>query len=221
MSTAARWLKPCVALAATLLIAQAANAGPPLICHPFRTGNAASLPWTGERNWRATEASYDVGRLTADTLALLGPDVPVIARMETLRRATIYAASSPRAATELLNALLALSKTPARDPDVAALAEFDAGYLIESYRQQSEIDKTDMLAAFARSSGVPLDTLYGYALVENAIATKPRDVAAMEFAASLMTKDQAAAERHRSNASAGAAPGSLLAANIKALWGNT
>jgi hypothetical protein len=212
---------PCVALAATVLIVQAAHAGPPLICHPFTTDNAPSLPWTNERTWRATDAHYDVGRLTADTLALLGPDTPVIARMETLRRATIYAATSPQAANELLNALLALAKAPARDSHVAALASFDAGYLIESYRQQSEIDKTDMLAAFARSNGGQLDTLDGYPLVENAIATKPRDVAAMEFAASLLTSDKAAAQRHRVNASAGAAPGSTLAANIKELWGNT
>ena len=219
MSTTARWLNTWVALAATLLIAQAANAGPPLICHPFTTDNAPSLPWTGERTWRATEAHYEVRRLTADTLALLGRDVPVIERMETMRRATIYAATSPQAATELLNALLALAKAPAREPRVAALAEFDAGYLIESYRQQSEIDKTDMLAEFARSSGVPLNARYGYAMVEEAIAMKPREVATMEFAASLMTKDKAAAEQHRVNASAGATPGSVLARNITAAWG--
>jgi hypothetical protein len=221
MLTAARWLKPCVALAATLLVVQAASAGPPLICHPFTTDNAPSLPWTGERSWRATEPSYDVSRLTADTLALLGPDTPVIARMETMRRATLYAATSPQTANELLNALLALASAPARNPRVAALAKFDAGYLIESYGQQSEIDKTDMLAEFARSSGAPLGTLNGYAMVEEAIAMKPQETAAMEFAASLMTKDKAAAKQHRIKASAGAAPGSALAANITQLWGNT
>jgi hypothetical protein len=221
MSTAARWLKPCVALAATLLIAQAANAGPPLICHPFSTDNAPSLPWTAERNWRATEARYDVGRLTADTLALLGPNTPVIARMETMRRATIYAATSPQAANELLTALLARAKASTRNPGVAALAQFDAGYLIESYRQLSEIDKTDMLTQFADSSGVPLGALYGYATVEKAIAMKPREVATMEFAASLMTQDKAEAKQHRTNASAGAAPGSALALNIAEFWGNT
>ena len=219
MSTATRWLKPYLALAAAVVLAQAANAGPPLICHPFTTENAPSLPWTDAPGWRATQAGYDVRGLTADTLALLGPDVPVIARMETMRRATIYTSTSPRAATELLSALLALAKAPARDPHAAALTEFDAGYLIESYRQQSEIDKTDMLAAFARSRGVPLSTLYGYALVENAIAMKTSDVAAMEFAASLMTTDKAAAMRHRDSATAAATPGSLLARNITAAWG--
>ena len=221
MSTAARWLTPCVALAAALLVARAASAGPPLICHPFTTDNAASLPWTDAHTWRAIEARYDVGRLAPDTLALLGPDAPVIARMETLRHATIYAATSPQAANKLLNAVLARANETAGDSHAAALAEFDAGYLIESYRQQSEIDKTDMLAVFARSSGVPLSTLYGYARVEKAIAMKPRDAAAMEFAASLMTADKAAITQHRANASAGAEPGSALARNIKEFWGTT
>jgi hypothetical protein len=58
-------------------------------------------------------------------------------------------------------------------------------------------------------------------MVEKAIAMRPQDVAAMEFAASLMTTDKAAARRHQSNASAGAAPGSALAANIREVWGNT
>jgi hypothetical protein len=219
MSTATRWLNPSLALAAAVLLVQAANAGPPLICHPFTTENAPSLPWTGAPGWRATQAGYDVRRLTADTLALLGPNVPVLARMETMRRASIYASTNPQAATELLSALLALERAPARDPHAAALAEFDAGYLIESYRQQGEIDKTEMLTAFARSSGVPLSTLDGYALVENAVAMKTSDVAAMEFAASLMTTDKAAAARHRDSATAAATPGSLLARNISAAWG--
>ena len=221
MSTLARWLKPGVALAAALLIAPAANAGPPLLCHPFTTDNAPSLRWTGERSWRANDPRYDVRRLTADTVALLGPDTPAIARMETLRRATIYAATSPQAANDLLNAVLARTKTPAGDSHAAALVEFDAGYLIESYRQQSEIEKVDMLAAFARSSGVRLSTLYGYALVEKAIAMQPRDVAAMEFAASLMTADKAAIKQHRAKAAAGAVAGSALSANVKAFWGDT
>ena len=215
----ARWLPFSVALAAAALIARAAIAGPPLICHPFTTGDAPSLPWTGERTWRATDAHYDVGRLRADTLTLLDAGAPIIARMETLRRAAIYAATSPQAANELLSALLARARTPQRDPEAAALARFDAGYLIESYRQQSEIDKTDMLGAFARASGVPLGTLHGYALVESAIAAKPREAAAMDFAASLMTTDKAAAMRHRDSAVASAPTSSLLARNLTAAWG--
>ena len=67
-------------------------AGPPLICHPFEIGTAASLPFGAGRNWNSPLSTYDVNRLTADTLRLLNPETPMLVRMETLRRATIYAA---------------------------------------------------------------------------------------------------------------------------------
>jgi hypothetical protein len=221
MPTTHRLLRPLVALAAALLLAQAANAGPPLICHPFVTDGSPSLPWTGAPGWRAPDRSYDVRRLTADTLALLGPDTPVVARMETMRRATIYASGSPTVAADLLHAVLARAQAPGPDPRVAARAWFDAGYLIESYRQQSEIDKVDMLAAYSRSGGNPKAAMLdGYALVEKAIEVTPSDAAAMQFAASLMTTDPVAARRHRDSAAAGAAPGSLLATNITSSWGH-
>jgi hypothetical protein len=219
MPTPARLLRRIAALAAALLLAHAANAGPPLICHPFATDGSPSLPWTGAPGWRAPDPSYDARHLTADTLALLGPDTPIVARMETMRRATIYASASASAANDLLRAVLVRLKSPGPDQRVAALAWFDAGYLIESYRQQSEIDKADMLEAYARSGANPKAAqLHGYDLVEKAIEVTPSDAAAMEFAASLMTTDKAAAKRHRDNATAGAAPGSLLAANITAMW---
>jgi len=215
MRPLSRQLPAC--LASLLLFTQAANAGPPLICHPFFTENAPSLPWASAPGWRAPDRDYDLRRLTVDTLALLGGDTPIVARMETMRRATIYASADSQAAVELLRAVLARAQAPGADPRAAALAWFDAGYLIESYRQQSEIDKLDMLAAYEQSiSSAP----YGYALVEKAIASTPTDAAAMEFAASLMTKDKGAAQRHRDNAKLGAAPGSLLAANITATGGS-
>jgi hypothetical protein len=91
------------------------------------------------------------------------------------------------------------------------------GYLIESYRQQSLVDKADMLAAYERRGGAK-GALDGYALVEKAIALTPSDGSAMEFAASLMTTDKTAAERHRDRATSAAVPGSLLATNIEATW---
>lgn len=184
MPTVRRFLRPCIALAASLLLAQGASAGPPLICHPFMTEGAPSLPWSSEPGWRAPDRAYDVRRLTADTLALLTVDAPIVARMETMRRATIYAAGDEGAAIDLLRAVLARAQTPGRDPRLAALAWFDAGYLIESYRQQSEIDKVDMLAAYSAAGRGA--TPYGYALVEKAIEATPSDAAGMEFAASLM-----------------------------------
>src|SRR5262249_104478 len=70
-------------------------AGPPLICHPYAIGNAKSLPWGGTE-WRAVKSDYDLNRLVEDTLALLTPETPLIVRMETLRRATVYAVWAKR-----------------------------------------------------------------------------------------------------------------------------
>ena len=120
-------------IAATLGLSALAQAGPPLICHAIQIGQARSLPWTGE-GWSGA-GNYDVKNLAADTLALLGPDTPVLVRMETLRRATIYARKDPQAAKQLLTRLYnrATAAESAGQPE--ALAWFDAGYLVECYRE--------------------------------------------------------------------------------------
>ncbi len=199
--------------AVVLVLATVAEAGPPLICHPFDTGAAQLLPWSQGQGWNTPDRSYDVQKLTADTLRLLTPEAPVLARMENLRRATIYAASNRDVAAELMAAVMKRAQAPenARDP----LAQFDAGYLTESYRQATHIYKWDMLGSSERSkwtlrrepSGVD-----GYALVTQAISLAGGS-AEMEFAASLM-KDGNAASEHRRKAMAGAKPGSLLARNL-------
>src|SRR5262245_30371578 len=123
-----------VSCAAVFMLAETAEAGPPLICHPFDAGSAAMLPWGPGQGWNTPDRSYDVQRLTADTLRLLTPATPVIARMEIMRRATIYANQDRKVALALMKAVLDRAKaTPeaSRDP----LPWFDAGYLIESYRQ--------------------------------------------------------------------------------------
>ncbi len=67
-----RWVG---SLAAALLIfAAPALAGPPLICHAIDIGTAQSLPWSST-GWNLTgHENYDVGRVVADTLALLVPE---------------------------------------------------------------------------------------------------------------------------------------------------
>ena len=74
----------------SVLVSSPALAGPPLVCFPFEIGNAGTLPM-GANGWRSIDPTYDVTRLVDDTLALLRPETPVLVRMETLRRATIYA----------------------------------------------------------------------------------------------------------------------------------
>jgi hypothetical protein len=124
-----------VALGLVLSLAGVAEAGPPLICHPFQAGSAPLLPWAAGQGWNTPDRAYDVSTLPADTLRLLSADAPILARMENLRRATIYAAQDRRVAQELMKALVARAEAGggSRDP----LAWFDAGYLVESYRQAS------------------------------------------------------------------------------------
>ena len=195
-------------------VAGAAEAGPPLICQPFDAGNAALLPWSTGQGWNTPDRSYDVQRLTADTLRLLSREMPVLARMENLRRATIYAAQDKRVAAELLAAVLGQALAAAAKEPGDPLAWFDAGYLVESYRQASHIYKWDMLsgrerAAWNLRSEPGLD---GYGFMRKALAlagTHPE----MEFAASLMKEGPVSAE-HRRRALTGAPAGSLLAKNL-------
>src|SRR4029453_5770398 len=76
-------------------------AGPPLLCHPFDIGDARSLPWDG-REGSQGRRDYNVANLVADTEAILTPTTPVIVRMETLRRAALYASLGGKAAAPLL-----------------------------------------------------------------------------------------------------------------------
>jgi hypothetical protein len=203
-------------MALILAMPAISEAGPPLICHPFQTGNEAVLLWGDGSSWNTPAATYDVQRLTGDTLRLLVGGQPVIARMENLRRATIYAARDPRVAHELLSAVLAraLATASTGRPDADAL--FDAGYLIESYKQAASLHRSSLLADAVSASGrwTMRDDASGdgYAMVTRAIALAGRS-AEMEFAASLM-KSGALSEEHRRRAASNAHAGSLLARNL-------
>jgi hypothetical protein len=191
---------------ATLAYTSPAFAGPPLVCHPLDIGTAASLPWNAAGdNWRGTRADYDVSHLTADTLAALTPGRPVIVRMETLRRAAIYATSDADAARSLLDALLARAR--AHGDARTAIAQFDAGYLVETYKQLAPISAaTSKLAA----------DIDGYRMVKESLSMTNGDPS-IEFAAALITAGKTRAgdhEGHVRNAKAGAADDQLLARNI-------
>src|ERR1041384_2443529 len=116
-------------LAGVLLLQTAALAGPPLICHPFNIGDARSLPFKGPE-WGRVDPAYDVNRLLDDTTALLTSDMPVIVRMETLRRATLYSRNDAKLASALLERLKANAQkysAESREKE-AVLARFDLGY---------------------------------------------------------------------------------------------
>jgi hypothetical protein len=197
------WRFTAVFICASFLFSIATFAGPPLICHVFEIGNAKSLRWIS-RDWDLTGAeSYDTKNLASDTLAILNSDPTVVVHMETLRRATLYARKDPIAAKQLLTKLLARAEATS-DSAQAALANFDAGYLVETYKQWIGKDEPN-----------PALGLDGYTLVRKAIRMQGDD-AQMEFAAALITlqRPQSDHEYHAQRAIAGAKSDALLAQNL-------
>jgi hypothetical protein len=193
---------------ACVFIAGTAVAGPPLICHSIDIGSAQSLPWSSS-GWNLTgQETYNV-----DNLVQLGPSTPVLVRMETLRRATLYAQQRSPIAKELLFRLEARTRENPKD----ALAAFDFGYLVECYRQASWLRQhTDWLKASADATTTNFAMkLDGYQSVQKAIALRGTDPQ-MEFAAALMTIEGSHEEhdRHLQNAMAGAKADALLARNL-------
>jgi len=183
-----------------------AFAGPPLVCFPFETNGQPSLPWGGT-GWHETSPTYNTAKLVDDTVSLLGNDVSVLARMETLRRAGIYAAKDPKAGAELLKALRTRVKNSG-DQRSLAYGFFDLGYFAETYRQASMANR--------RPEPHQID---GYSLVVKAMQDlpTPNKDPEMHFAAALMTLDpkyKKDHERHLQEATGGAQEGSLLARNL-------
>ncbi len=205
----ARYLR-CIAAAAALLlsIVAAAQAGPPLICHSIEIGPAKTLPSV---NWNNVSASgYDLQNLIHDTLAILDSNARVLVRMETLRRATIYARQDPQIAKELLAQLRERAAKSGAAGSADALSWFDAGYLVETYKQW-----------IGRGESNPAAGLDGYAWVRKAISLRGPD-AEMEFAAALITLSGPEREHrgHARLAMAGAKTDSLLARNLASQFHN-
>ena len=192
-----------ISIAAVLLAFTCfAQAGPALICHPIEIGQAKSLPWVDWTHKGSTD--YDLKNLTRDTLSILDSNAPVLVRMETLRRATIYARQDPQAAKELITRLQAraASSDSAGHPD--ALAWFDVGYLAEAYKQW-----------MGKGEPNPAAGLDGYSLVKKALSLRSEDPE-MEFAAALITLRGPASghQDHAQKAMAGAKSDPLLAQNL-------
>ena len=196
-----------ISVAAILLgFTTVALAGPPLICHPLAIGQAKTLPWV-DLNYQKGSGSYDLKNLTQDTLAILDSNAPVLVRMETLRRATIYARQDPQVAKELLTRLHARANNSDAS-NAAALAWFDIGYLAETYKQW-----------MGRDDPNPARGLDGYAWVKKAISLRGSD-SEMEFAAALiaLTGSESESNRHVEKAMAGAKTDPLLAQNLASFF---
>jgi hypothetical protein len=177
-----------------------AHAGPPLICHRIEIGQAKSLPLL---DWNQKDtAGYDLKDLTRDTLAILDSQAPVLVRMETLRRATIYARHDAQVARELLMRLHARAANANGSSE--ALAWFDLGYLTEAYKQW-----------ISKAQPNPAAGLDGYAWVTKAIRLRGEDPE-MDFAAALITLSGPESDHrdHVRKAIAGAKNDPLLAQNL-------
>lgn len=206
-------------VAALLCFASVAKAGPPLICHTIDIGQAKSLPWISH-DWNLSGGeTYDTKNLVRDTLEILVPDTPVLVRMETLRRATLYARKDPLAAKELLARLHARASSAESSGHPDALAWFDAGYLTETYKQWIG-QKLPHMTDGMRLDPNPAAGVDGYALVKKALGLRARsqngDGPQMEFAAALITLSgpQEEHRQHALRAIAGAKTDPLLGQNL-------
>jgi hypothetical protein len=197
-----------------LALAHPALAGPPLLCHPFDIGGARSLPWSGAHAWFDGQPDYNISAVVEDTTALLTPATPVIVRMETLRRAVIYASANQQIASALLQRLVARAESTEKAGHPDALAFLDAAYAAEALH---EITQLREMPAFRERAVALADVgraANGYALITRALAVRPDDPA-IHFAAALIAADNRAAyAEHKARATAGRSQDALLARNI-------
>ena len=211
-----------LALIALVFSARFALAGPPLICHPFNIGTAQSLAWSASgNNWRGDVAGYDVSRLADETTALLTPTTPIIVRMETLRRAAIYALRDEKVADQVLTRLVDRTHKSESGTKADALAWFDAGYFAETLKQASPIAR-DRNPELAKAIAAMAGKVDGYAMVQKSLTLRGSEPS-IEFAAAIITLDRDRADNpaHTAKAREGAKQDALLAQNVEMLtaWG--
>ena len=200
---------------AVLSLAAPALAGPPFICHPFEIGGTASLPWV-DGDYLGMRGDYDITRVVADTQALLTPDMPTIARMETLRRAVLYASRDRALAERLVAALTARVHAADGTGHADALALFDAGYVLEA---MNEIEMLAHYASDLADRGRALAGMTrphdGQALILKSAALRADD-AGIAFALALISKTEDK-QPHLLKARAAAKQDRLLATNMARL----
>ena len=211
-----------VTMLSALGLARPALAGPPLLCHPYEIGAAKSLPWKGQDWWPGRD-DYKVANLVADTQALLTAEMPVIVRMETLRRATIYATRDRNVATQLLATIVKRAHTLERDGHPDALAWLDAAYITEALRQVEDLAGMSNNSPFrdgVRAVQGLTAGADGYALILKSLELRP-DEASIQFAAALIAaRDSGSAgnspkyEQHAQKAREGAKRDALLARTL-------
>lgn len=169
-------------VATVLFLSTSLLAGPPLLCHEIKVEPGTSLPWGTDTFTK--DGKYNAENVVAETLALLKPQLPVLTRMETLRRATLYIDKNKSKADALLGKLMARALDAEAAGKSDALAWFDAGYLVQCYNQ-SGTQSSFSPARGKDGSGA----IAGYSWVAKAMALAG-DNGEMEIAAALMTADR-------------------------------
>jgi hypothetical protein len=215
-----RTLGWCIGIASTLwtLAAPAPAFGghcAPL-CRSFTIGDARSLPW-GTAWWQGWH-DYNLSNLVSDTEALLVPSTPVVVRMETIRRASLYASRDRAVAERLLSTLLTRARKAEQAGRPDALAFFDAAYAANTLYQIGAYDDVpEVRDLVLQVKGLVRDG-HPYELVKKSLALRPED-AGLQFGAALIAslrpEDHPAYRDHSQKARAGARRDPLLVLNVR------
>jgi len=179
-------LPAALALLIALGFSTTAFAGPLLVCHGYDIGDARSLPWSEDYVWSSSKPAYDLTRLVGETDALLTPAAPIVVRMETLRRAALYASHDRAIAIQLRDRLLARVEASRQDGQASTVALVDAAYLLATFHQIALMaPDADFRARAANVSGLT-NRENAQMLIEQAVRQQPENPA-IEFAAALVT----------------------------------
>jgi hypothetical protein len=186
------------------------------LCLSFVIGDARSLPW-GSAWWQG-RPDYNLANLLSDTEALLVPSTPVVVRIETIRRASLYASRDRTVAERLLSTLMTRARNAEQAGRPDALAFFDAAYAANTLYQIGAYDDVpEVRDRAARAKGLVRDG-DPYELVKKSLALRPDD-AGLQFGAALIAslrpENHPAYRDHSQKARAGARQDSLLVLNLR------
>ena len=211
-------------VAALLVLAFLAGARPALagyvtwLIYPFDIGKAESLPWGDDES--KGRADYALANLIPDTEALLTPSTPLVVRLETLRRAVIYASRDRRMADALLLTFTERARGASESSSRDALAFLDSAFVTDALWQIGQhsnppfTELSRQVKGLVRSAG-------GYALVQKGLALHPNDPA-YEFGAALIAGVAHLGgpefTAHARKASAASARDALLARNLGRIY---
>ncbi len=190
------------------VLATAALAGPPIICHPIACEESKSLPY-GDGAFDYSK-SYRKSRLVGDTVKYLDGSECALYHMETIRRAAVYVRGDEALGSELLGALTMRVLDAEASGKPSALAWMDAAFLVACFNE------TRLMREYRQDVGKGIDA---YAWAKKAVDADP-DNAAIQFAAALVTHPamtrgaESRYKQHVSGAAVGAEKGSLLEKNL-------